>query len=754
LSAAAGHDAARMTRLPRSERFEDALRAPLGAFALAIAAAMALGGLINLPMGYWVTGTTCLCAAMAALLAWSAARRGAYDWAASLCFYPLALAVTAFLWAGHGTRDYGLAAYPVVLLAGCVFLGTRAYWGLTTLVLVAATAIAVAEITGVRPQPLNKPAHWINLLNLWIILGGSAVSGRVLLHAVRSSLSRAQSLASALQTSEDRLQTMLRSSSAAIVVSRLSDGTYLEVNQAFLAMFGYTRDEVVGKTSLALGVWESLAERERFVSRLRSGQAVRDFETRQRTKHGGWVELSLTAEPFEMNGETCLAITATDIGAQRAAERRAEFLSTRDALTGLPNRLLALDRLQQALDRARAAGGTVAVLHVDLDRFQGINESAGRAQGDAVLREAAARLERLAGRDATLARIGGNEFLLIVALGAGAADALAAAVVTAFEQPFNVMERSLRVSASVGVSVFPTDSADAESLLQYADTAVREAKNEGRGRHCLYAGAMSARLKDRVLVESSLRESIGTPALTLAYQPKFDIGSGRITGVEALARWNHPTLGAVPPARFIAVAEESDLISELGLWVLRTACAQIAEWRMAGLPALPIAVNLSARQITSELPSQVFASGCERGVAPQMIELEVTETMLIARPEASRRILEEVSRNGNSIVLDDFGVGYSSMAYLKLLHLSGIKIDRSFVDGIAASRHDRAIVSAIVGLAHGLGLKVIAEGIENADQPGVLAELGCDEAQGFHLGRPMSGADIAATELAKGAGRR
>ena len=279
------------------------------------------------------------------------------------------------------------------------------------------------------------------------------------------------------------------------------------------------------------------------------------------------------------------------------------------------------------------------------------------------------------------------------------------------------------------------------------------AKSEGRGRFCLFAEAMSERVRDRLYVESSLRESIAKQELSLVYQPKFNVRTHGITGVEALARWTHPRLGIVAPTQFIAVAEESELICELGQWVLGEACAQISRWRQAGLPAVPIAVNLSARQITPELPGILSASAFARGVHPGMLELEVTETMLIARPEASRKVLEQITTNGNSIMLDDFGVGYSSLSYVKLLHLSGIKIDRSFVSDIIGSRHDKAIVSAIVGLAHGLGFRVVAEGIETEAQLGILRDLGCDEAQGFHLGRPVSGEQIATEFLANRGGR-
>jgi diguanylate cyclase (GGDEF)-like protein/PAS domain S-box-containing protein len=741
--------------IPESHGMEDSLLAPLRAIGITMAIALGAGAALNLAGGRWVTGSASLFAAVLALLAWRLLKNVRnFQLAASLAFFGLAIALTAFLWAGHGTRDYGLAGYPAVLFLGCVFLKSRAYWGLAACVLAAVTALGVAELTGARPPVIGPPAEFRNLINLWLIIGGSAVGGRVLMSAVLKSFARERSLSGALQSAEDRMQKILRSSRSAIVVSRLSDGTYLEVNEAFLDMFDYRRDEVVGRTSLELGVWEDLLERERFLALMRNGQPVRDFDTRQRKKSGEAIELLLSAEPFDMNGVACLVITATDISARRAAERRAEFLSTRDALTGLPNRVLALDRLQHGLARARHAGEKVAIVHIDLDRFKSINDTIGRRKGDALLRESCSRLESRMRNGDTLARVGGNEFLLIAG---GIADAmsvehLANNVMAAFEQPFTVEDRPLRIACSVGVSVYPDDSDDAETLLLHADTAMHAAKSEGRGRYCLYAHAMNDQVSDRLFVETSLRESIGRPELKLVYQPKFDMKSRAITGVEALARWTHPKLGSVPPTYFIAVAEESDLICELGHWVLKESCAQIARWREQGLPALPVAVNLSARQITPALPAQLFACARERGVAPGMIELEVTETMLITQPEASRKVLEQVTTNGNSIVLDDFGVGYSSLGYVKLLHLNGIKIDRSFVGDIAASRHDKAIVSAIVGLAHGLGLRVVAEGIESEEQLQILRQLGCDEAQGFHLSRPLSGDQIAADLLARGAG--
>ena len=741
---------------PDTQGPQRALAAPLRTIVATMAIALAIAALLNLATGKYATGAASLAASVASVFAWKIAARGNIPLAASIAFYALAVALTVFLWVGHGTRDYGLAGFPAVLFLGCVFLGSGAYWGLAACVLAGVTALGMAELSGLLPHGAGPPPELRNLVNLWIIIGASAVGGRVLMQAVRASFTREQSLSGALQSSQERLQKIFRASQNAIVVTRLDDGTYLEVNDAYLTMFGNSRESVIGRTSLELGVWEDIRERERFVRHVRDYKAVRQFETRMRKQSGDCIEVLLSGEVHDMGGVECLVISTADITARRNAERRAEFFSTRDALTGLPNRALALDRLQRGLDRARHAGEAMAILHIDLDRFKAINDSVGRVSGDAVLREACTRLESLLHGGDTLARIGGDEFLLIADSLPRASDAerLAGKVIAAFEQAFSVERRTLRISCSVGVSIFPDDSADAETLLLYADTATHVAKSEGRGRFCLFDQVMGERVRDRLFMETSLRESVAGQQLNLVFQPKFDMRTRAITGVEALARWSHPKLGIVAPVHFISVAEESGLICELGHWALRESCAQIARWRQDGLTAIPIAVNLSARQITSDLPGLLSDCARERGVDPGMLELEVTETMLIARPEATRRVLEQVTANGSSIMLDDFGVGYSSLSYVKLLHLSGIKIDRSFVSDIADSRHDKAIVSAIVGLAHGLGFRVVAEGIESEAQLQVLRDLGCDEAQGFHLSRPMSGEQIASEFLAASKGGR
>jgi EAL domain-containing protein (putative c-di-GMP-specific phosphodiesterase class I) len=297
--------------------------------------------------------------------------------------------------------------------------------------------------------------------------------------------------------------------------------------------------------------------------------------------------------------------------------------------------------------------------------------------------------------------------------------------------------------------VFPTDAADAETLLHHAEAAVHFSKAEGGARSCHFHSGISEGVRDRLFVESSLRQSIRRGELRLVYQPRFDLRTRAVSGLEALCRWTHPELGDVAPARFIAIAEESDLIHEIGLWVLRESCEQIARWRRQGTSGVPVAVNLSARQLNPDLPGIV--AGCVEAarVTPGDLELEVTESMLITQPEATRNVLEQVAAGGSRIVLDDFGIGYSSLNYIKHLPLDGLKIDRSFVREIAESRHDSAIVTAIVSLAHGLGLRVAAEGIESAAQLEAMAGLGCDEGQGFFLSRPLDGEEITARFFTK-----
>ncbi len=298
-----------------------------------------------------------------------------------------------------------------------------------------------------------------------------------------------------------------------------------------------------------------------------------------------------------------------------------------------------------------------------------------------------------------------------------------------------------------GVALCPDDSTEAQALLRQAESAMHFGKAAAPGTSRRFEPAMAERIRDQLFVETSLRQGLAAGELRMLYQPKFDLKTGRVSGLEALCRWTHPELGEVQPARFVAIAEQSDLIRELGRWVLAECCAQVAAWRRDGRAVVPVAVNLSARQLAPDLPGIIAECVREAAIEPADLEIEVTEGMLIANPEATRLVLEDVARAGTRIVLDDFGVGYSSLGYVKHLPLQGLKIDRTFVRDIAEGGNDGAIVTAIVTLAHGLGLRVVAEGVETAAQREAIARLGCDEGQGFHFSRPVESADVAARFL-------
>ena len=727
-----------------------ALAVPLRIVHAAMVVGLGIATALNFAYGVVATAVATGLGAGVCLVAWRIAAAGRVMASAMMTFYLIVAILSVLVLVGHGTRDYGLIAIPGVVFAAGVFLRPRAYWGLAASVIAGVLVLGVAELSGAF-QPRAVPATGAReLLNLLLIVVASAVGGRGLMFAIRSALARERSLSGALQESQERIQKLFRASQNPIVVCRLEDGLYIDGNDAYLRLFGYAREEVIGHTAVELRIWEDPHERERFVRLMRERGALRDFETHMRKRSGEIVEVRFSAELIEIDGESCLLVSVIDVTAQREAERRAEFLATRDALTGLPNRVMALDRLDHGIHRAAATGRAIAVMHFDIDRFKAVNESLGYAAGDALIDEVADRFQAGMAPGDTLARVSGDEFLVIAEDLDRPEDAKAMAerlLAGAFQRPFAIAGRELHITGSAGVSVGPDYAVDAERLLRRADSALHLAKSEGRGGIRLYDQAMSERVRDRLFVEASLREGIARGELRLVYQPKFDLRTRQVTGLEALLRWRHAELGEVAPSTFIPIAEESRLIHELGAWVLGEACGQLARWSDAGLDCVPVAVNLSAPQFTPDLPRLVAESARAHGIAPGWIELEVTESMLIKSPETARRLLQQIAVRGSRIVLDDFGVGYSSLGYIKHLDLDGIKIDRSLIRDIAGSRRDAAIVQAIVGLSHGLGLRVVGEGVETQAQADALRSLGCDEVQGFHFSRPVSGEEIAAKFL-------
>ncbi|MET0556926.1 MAG: EAL domain-containing protein [Vicinamibacteria bacterium] len=521
----------------------------------------------------------------------------------------------------------------------------------------------------------------------------------------------------------------------------------VSVNHAFTAITGYEESEVVGHSPRFLqsgrhdaafyaAMWREIRAvghwRGEVWDRRRSGEIYPEL-------------LSISAVRDAAGAITHYVGVSTEISSLKEYEARLHHQAHHDALTGLPNRVLFQQRFDEALARARRHQQMLAVVLLDLDHFKTINDSLGHAAGDLLLEAVASRLgERVRATD-TVARLGGDEFALLLddTKEPQAAAVVGRALLEALAAPFELAGHQLYVTASLGVSCYPQDGADAESLLKNADTAMYRAKGEGRNNCQFFSQEMNARALETLVLGNSLRLALSRDELFLHYQPQYGLASGRTTGVEALVRWRHPEHGLVPPSRFVPLAEESGLIEPIGEWVLRTACRQMRAWRDAGLPVQRVAVNLSARQFRHpDLLHRVADVLAESGLDAHHLELEVTESMVMEHPEDATGVLGQLKAMGITIAVDDFGTGYSSLSYLKRLPIDILKIDQSFVRGVPQDTDDAAIIRAIIAMAKSLKLRLIAEGIENPDQRAFLEREGCEEGQGYFFSRPAPAEEI------------
>jgi diguanylate cyclase (GGDEF)-like protein len=467
-----------------------------------------------------------------------------------------------------------------------------------------------------------------------------------------------------------------------------------------------------------------------------------------RTRNGEEAIYLTTVSAVRVDGEVAnYAISFVDVTERRNAEQRIRHIAHHDLLTDLPNRALLAERTAGAIARARAEGRPVALMLVDLDRFKHINDSLGHAVGDELLRRASRRLiATLRGAD-VVGRQGGDEFVVLLPelADAEAAASVAAKTVAAMRQPFVLGARELLVSCSIGIALFPDNGEDFDTLMRNADTAMYAAKEAGRDCYRFHAAEMTRRAHDRLELEADLRQALQSSGLTVMMQPQVQLATGALSGMEALVRWAHPQRGALSPVQFIPVAEDSGLILALGNWVLREACRLRAEWLKAGLRDVPVAVNVSAVQFRDPgLVALVKHALADYALPPALLELEVTESVIMAGFEQVKTTLDELARLGLHLSIDDFGTGYSSLSYLKRLPVEKLKIDRSFVIELPGDGDSRAIAEAVVGLARGLDMRVIAEGVETTAQADYLRQRGCDEAQGYLYAKPLSAQDFAA----------
>ncbi len=512
------------------------------------------------------------------------------------------------------------------------------------------------------------------------------------------------------------------------------------------SIFGWSEEEAVGRTfeELELIDPEDQAAAARAWEELASGQetrivgSFRCLTRKGRVRHCRWYS-SMT--PLEEGGRVVLSLVK-DVTEQVEAQQQIRHLSLHDPLTGLPNRTLLGDRLAQALALAERRLCRAAVLFVDLDQFKEVNDTLGHPAGDALIRIVAERLLACVRTSDTVARLGGDEFAVLLPEIVDAHDAVAVAekLLAAIREPAMIEQVPVKVSGSIGIAVFPDAAGSSDELVKHADIALYRAKALGRNRICLFSDELRAEVRARRSVEHGLRRAIERGELVLHYQPQFDLRSGAAVGVEALVRWRHPNGSLIMPGTFIPVAEATGLILPLGEWVLGEACRQARLWLDQGLH-LRVAVNLSAHQTRrGGLVDLVRAQLTRHGLAAQMLELEITETVLFDR--TSEEALIELERLGVGLSIDDFGTGYSSLTYLARLPFQRIKIDRSFVAETGRSGNVEAVITALVGLTHRIGRRIVAEGVETEAQRAFLLGVGCDEAQGYLLARPLPAEEV------------
>ncbi|MDR3393502.1 MAG: EAL domain-containing protein [Parasulfuritortus sp.] len=520
------------------------------------------------------------------------------------------------------------------------------------------------------------------------------------------------------------------------------DQRILSVNPAFARVFGYLDRDLIGQTPkmLASGrhdaafyeaMWQSIGNfghwRGEIWNRRKNGEIFPE-----------WLSI---AAVNDADGHTTHYIgTFSDISERKTAEAQIEYLSSHDTLTGLPNRMLFKDRLENAIAFATRAHSKVALLNLDLDNFKLLNDSLGHAAGDALLCAISARLKSCVRDTDSLCRLGGDEFLIVLTHMPDA-ESISTVVLAMLEQISNPIEldgRDLSLSASIGIAVYPEDGDDFETLLKRSDKAMFHAKEAGRNTYRYFTEQLNTDSLEHLRIAHGLREAVTRNQFTLHYQPQIDLATRRLIGAEALVRWNHPSEGLIQPGRFIGIAEQTGLIVEIGEWVLHEACRQAVAWQQAGLPPMQVAVNMSAVQFRrGNVEKSVRYALEQSGLDPQFLEIEITESVLLHDMDHMLELIKNLKGLGLKLAIDDFGTGYSSLAYLKKFKVDRLKIDQSFVRDIARDLDDMAIVSAIVQMARILNLRTIAEGVETLGQLEFLSSQGCEEAQGFLFSKPL-----------------
>ncbi|MFN9449886.1 MAG: putative bifunctional diguanylate cyclase/phosphodiesterase [Rubrivivax sp.] len=551
----------------------------------------------------------------------------------------------------------------------------------------------------------------------------------------------------ALRTSESRLQSLL-SLSADWVWEQDANMRFTFLSEGVEKVAGIPVAHMIGRRREADEGFQAGGEEwSAYSSAVHERRPFRDFSYRFNNPAGELRYIRISGVPVMGDDGSFQGYRGIgqDITASTLAEQRIQELAHFDALTGLPNRSRFISDLEAALWRASQRQETLAIFFIDLDRFKTINDTLGHAAGDELLCAMASRIRGALRHEDLVARLGGDEFVVVVN---GITDdndlhQIAGKLLGSLSSPVCIQGAQFEISGSIGVARYPEDARDAPSLLKQADTAMYQAKGHGRNTVQFYTAEIAERAAREFEMESALRLAMVRDELFLHFQPKVSASDQRLTGLEALLRWRHPIRGMVSPAEFIPVAEERGLIIGIGRWVLGASLRQLAVWRSQGMPVPSVAVNLSARQFADPMLLPFIEQQLrDNGLQPQDLEVELTESVLMSEPERAAQLLRQLSSLGVHVTIDDFGTGYSSLSYLKRFPASCVKIDRSFINGLATDADDRAITQAVIAMAHSLGLRVVAEGVETREQLDALRQLSCDEVQGYLTGRPAAPQDL------------
>lgn len=553
------------------------------------------------------------------------------------------------------------------------------------------------------------------------------------------------------QRALELFRNLVNQSNDALFVIDPESGHFMDMNQAAYTTIGYTREELLAMSMMDVetSIPDTTSWQEHVKEVKAQGHVI--FEGQHRRKDGSTFPVEINAKYVVTEQKDYIVAMARNITERKQAEEKAYFLAYYDNLTGLPNRTFFNELLVRTIQYANRYDHRFALFLIDLDDFKRINDTLGHDVGDQLLQAYSFRLMKsIRSSDHTarlseekienIARMGGDEFMVLLNEIRNIRDIsrIASRLLQELSEPYNLSGREIFMTASIGIAIYPDDGEDVNNLLKNADTAMYHTKNKGKNNFQFYSKYMNVTALEVLSMENDLHKALEHDEFLLHYQPKADLTTRQIVGMESLVRWNHPDRGLIPPSRFIPIAETSGLIVPIGKFVLRTACMQTKKWQEAGLNITSIAVNLSSRQLEHEgLVDEIYRVIDNAGLSPQCLELEITESTIMQNPEEAKRTLLELKGAGIRIAIDDFGTGYSSLNYLRQLPVDALKIDMSFIKNVVSNSNDAVIVKTIIAMAHSLNLRVIAEGVENEQQLAFLQEHGCDEMQGFLLSPPL-----------------